>query len=74
MDDTGEEDEEEKDDKEEQKWSGMIPISISMRPEEVCSIDSPEPYFVLVPRFARLTAFTGGSRTGTLAGIFNSFG
>ena len=39
-----EEDEEEKDDKEGQKWSGMIPISISMRPEEVCSIDSPEPY------------------------------
>ena len=32
MEDTGEEDDEEKDDKEEQKWSGMIPISISMRP------------------------------------------
>ena len=73
MDDTGEEDEEEKDDKEEQKWSGMIPISISMRPEEVCSIDSPEPYFVLVPRFARLTAFHRWFENGDIGRYFQQF-
>ena len=73
MDDTGEEDEEEKDDKEEQKWSGMIPISISMRPEEVCSIDHPEPYFVLVPRFARLTAFHRWFENGDIGRYFQQF-
>ena len=68
-------DEEKMDDKEEQKWSGMIPISISMRPEEVCSIDSSGTVFRSRPE---IRAFDGvsqdGSRTGTLAGIFNSFG
>jgi len=74
MEDTGEEDDEEKmDDKEEQKWSGMIPISISMRPEEVCSIDHPEPYFVLVPRFARLTAFHGWFENGDIGRYFQQF-
>ena len=73
MEDTGEEDEEEKDDKEEQKWSGMIPISISMRPEEVCSIDLPEPYFVLVPRFARLTAFHRWFENGDIGRYFQQF-
>ena len=74
MEDTErEEDEEEKDDKEEQKWSGMIPISISMRPEEVCSIDSPEPYFVLVPRFARLTAFHRWFENGDIGRYFQQF-
>ena len=68
-----EDDDEEKDDKEEQKWSGMIPISISMRPEEVCSIDHPEPYFVLVPRFARLTAFHGWFENGDIGRYFQQF-
>ena len=66
-------DEEKMDDKEEQKWSGMIPISISMRPEEVCSIDHPEPYFVLVPRFARLTAFHGWFENGDIGRYFQQF-
>ena len=66
-------DEQKKDDKEEQKWSGMIPISISMRPEEVCSIDHPEPYFVLVPRFARLTAFHGWFENGDIGRYFQQF-
>ena len=65
--------EEKMDDKEEQKWSGMIPISISMRPEEVCSIDHPEPYFVLVPRFARLTAFHGWFENGDIGRYFQQF-
>ena len=51
----------------------MIPISISMRPEEVCSIDLPEPYFVLVPRFARLTAFHRWFENGDIGRYFQQF-
>ena len=44
-----------------------------MRPEEVCSIDHPEPYFVLVPRFARLTAFHGWFENGDIGRYFQQF-